>query len=79
VTNLDQFLTVKQAARFLGVSPNTIRNWDRNDKIPVYRHPLSQYRLFKLEDLERLLHEVEESGRYPTGWRRRTKRNRKPR
>ena len=79
MTNLDQFLTVKQAAAFLGVSPNTVRNWDRNDKIPVYRHPLSQYRLFKREDLERLLQQVEKSGRYPTGWRSRTKRNRKPR
>ena len=28
-------------------------DWDRDDKIPVYRHPLSQYRLFKREDLER--------------------------
>ena len=32
--NLDEFLTVKRAAAFLGVSPNTIRNWDRDEKIP---------------------------------------------
>jgi DNA (cytosine-5)-methyltransferase 1 len=77
MANLEEFLTVKQAAELLGVAENTIRNWDRNGKIPVYRHPLSKYRLFKREDLEELLQQIEESGQYPTGWARR--RGNKPR
>ena len=79
MANLEEFLTVKEAATFLGVSPNTIRNWDRDGKIPVFRHPISQYRLFKREDLESLLEQIEESGQYPTGWKRRVRPNRKPR
>lgn len=79
MANLKEFLTVKEAAELLGVAPNTIRNWDRDGKIPVYRHPLSRYRLFKRQDLDGVLEQIEESGRYPTGWPKQSKRNRKPR
>src|SRR5262249_47190097 len=30
--NLRNYMTVKEAAAFLGVSPKTLRNWDRTDK-----------------------------------------------
>ena len=79
MTRLDEFVTVKEAAEFLGVSSNTLRNWHRDGKIPVYRNPISNYRLFKKTDLEELLRQIEESGEYPTGWKRNAKRNRKPR
>jgi MerR family copper efflux transcriptional regulator len=52
---LDEFLTVKDAAEFLGVSPNTIRNWGREGKIPEHRHPINNYRLYRRQDLEGLL------------------------
>jgi len=50
----EEFLLVKGAAEFLGVSTNTIRNWGREDKLPEYRHPVNNYRLYKRRDLERL-------------------------
>jgi DNA (cytosine-5)-methyltransferase 1 len=78
ISKVDDFLTVKSAAELLGVAPNTIRNWDKDGKIPVYRHPISKYRLFKKSDLEVLLRRIEESGAYPTGWGRRQKRRRTP-
>ena len=56
---LDDFFTVKEAAEFLGVSANTIRNWGREAKIPEHRHPVNNYRLYKRADLERLLRRVE--------------------
>lgn len=68
MTRLHDFLTVKAAARYLGVAANTLRNWDRDGKIPVFRHPISKYRLFKKEDLDVVLREIERSGAYPTGW-----------
>lgn len=55
MTRLDAFFTVKDAAEFLGVSENTVRNWGRDAVIPEYRHPVNNYRLFKRADLERLL------------------------
>ena len=70
MVKLDEFVTINQAAKFLRVSPNTLRNWHRDAKIPVYRNPISGYRLFKKADLEELLRQIEKSGKYPTGWSR---------
>lgn len=63
-------LTVKQAARFLGVADNTLRNWDAAGAIPVQRHPANHYRLFAIADLEKIRTEINQSGIYPTGWQR---------
>lgn len=52
---LTDYLKVKQAAAFIGVTPNTLRNWERDKKITVYRNPQNDYRLYKKEDLEQLL------------------------
>jgi excisionase family DNA binding protein len=52
---LDGYLRIQEAADFLGVSPNTLRNWGREDKIPEFRHPVNNYRLYRRSDLEELL------------------------
>ncbi len=49
------FLQVKEAARLLDVSPNTVRAWGASGKIPEYRHPVNRYRLYKKIDLDRIL------------------------
>ncbi|HYA04155.1 MAG TPA: MerR family DNA-binding transcriptional regulator, partial [Syntrophobacteria bacterium] len=46
------FLTIKEAAEFLGVTPTTLRNWDRRKKLIPVRHPLNGYRLYRRSDLE---------------------------
>lgn len=55
---LDGYLTIHEAAAFLGVSPSTLRNWDKNGKLVPYRHPINKYRLYKLSELEKLLESV---------------------
>ena len=55
---LDGYLRIKEAAEFLGVAPNTLRNWGRDGRIPEYRHPVNNYRLYDEKDLERLLKET---------------------
>ena len=57
---LDQFLRIHQAAEYLGVCRNTLRNWCRQGKIPEFRHPVNNYRLFRATDLDQLLHETEQ-------------------
>lgn len=54
----ETFLHVQEAADFLGVSPNTIRNWGRAAKVPEYRHPINNYRLYKRTDLLKLLRQL---------------------
>ena len=61
--NLQNYLRIKQAAEYLGVSESTLRNWGRNGKITTYRHPISRYRLYKKADLEGLLKEIERSAK----------------
>ena len=48
-------IRVKEAAELLGVSPNTIRAWGASGKIPEYRHPVNNYRLYKRYELEALM------------------------
>jgi excisionase family DNA binding protein len=54
-----KFMTIKEAAQFLGVTPLTLRNWDRNGKLPTTRHPMSNYRIYKTEHLEKLVSDIE--------------------
>jgi len=56
-----RFLTVKEVARLLGVTPLTVRNWDQRGKLAAYRHPMNNYRLYKVEDVEDLMKEIDQS------------------
>ena len=55
---LSDFLRISEAAEYLGVSPNTLRNWVNAGKINAVRHPVNDYRLFKRQDLDSLLRRV---------------------
>lgn len=55
---LDDFLTIAQAAAFLGVCASTLRNWDRSGKMKSRRHPLNGYRLYRRKDLQRLIDQL---------------------
>jgi MerR family transcriptional regulator, copper efflux regulator len=64
---LQDYLTIKEAAAFLGVSPNTLRNWERSGKLIAYRHPMNGYRLYRQADLERVLQAISQPSHNPTG------------
>ncbi len=55
MNKLKDFLRITEAAVYLGVSPNTLRNWENSGKIIAHRHPVNGYRLFKQEELDTLL------------------------
>lgn len=56
---LDGYLRIREAAAYLGVSPNTLRNWGRDGKICERRHPVNGYRLYAQKELDALLAEAE--------------------
>ena len=56
---LKDFLRISEAAEYLGVSPNTLRNWENAGKIVAHRHPVNSYRLFKQDELDALLRQVQ--------------------
>ena len=53
------YITIKQASKILNVSPLTLRNWDKNGKLKAHRHPMNNYRVYKMEDLEKVIGEIE--------------------
>ena len=56
---LSEYVKVAEAAEILGVSSGTVRTWAADGKIPMHRNPANGYRLFKREELEKFLKNVE--------------------
>jgi len=54
-----KYYTIKQAAKIIGVTPLTLRNWDRRGKLRAYRQPINNYRIYKFEQLELFLRKME--------------------
>jgi len=56
------YFSIKEAAEILGVTPLTLRNWDKSGKFPAQRHPMNNYRVYKLSSLERIIEDIESGG-----------------
>lgn len=54
-----KYLTIKEVAKILGITPLTLRNWDKGGKLRAYRNPINNYRLYKPEDIELFLRKIE--------------------
>jgi len=48
-------MRIKAAAALLGVTPLTLRNWDKKGHLTAYRHPVNNYRLYRTADVQTLL------------------------
>jgi DNA (cytosine-5)-methyltransferase 1 len=53
-----KLITIKDAAKLFGVTPLTLRNWDKNGKLKALRHPMNNYRVYKREDVEKLISDI---------------------
>lgn len=49
------FVGISDAARILGVSDQTLRNWDRAGRLRPIRHPINGYRIYRVADLHSLV------------------------
>lgn len=59
---IDGYLTISQAAKLVGVTPATLRNWERDGRLMPKRNPMNGYRLYKREDIEHYLQKVAKTG-----------------
>lgn len=58
------YINIKEASEMLGVTALTLRNWDKGGKLEARRHPISNYRVYLREDIEKLITKME-SGERP--------------
>lgn len=55
---MKKFLTIQEAAEFLNVSSSTLRNWDKQKKLVPDRHPINNYRVYRIEKLEAFISDI---------------------
>ncbi len=56
-----KYLSVKEVSRLLGITPLTVRNWDAKGKLVAYRNPVNNYRMYKIEDIESIMKQIDRS------------------
>lgn len=56
---MSKYITIKEASTILGMSKITLRNWDKSGKLKAYRHPFNNYRIYKIEDIDKVLEMIE--------------------
>ena len=57
--NKKNYLSIKETAKILNVTPLTLRNWDKKGKLKAYRNPINNYRVYKSKDIELFLRQLE--------------------
>lgn len=53
-TKLKKLLSIKEAAEWLGVSPATLRSWDKKGVFKAKRQSENRYRLYDLRSLQQI-------------------------
>ena len=58
-TMINKLITIQDAAKLLGVNPETLRRWDRKGKYAAKRHPINGYRLYNEKDIKALMGKIQ--------------------
>ena len=53
-----KFMSIKEAADALGVSTQTLRNWEKSGELIPYRNPINKYRMYKVSQIESFIEEM---------------------
>ena len=64
-----KYLSIKQAAGKIGVTPLTLRNWDKKGTLTSYRNPVNNYRVYRADQIEMFLRRIENSKNKKNGRR----------
>ncbi len=56
-----KYISIKQAAKMLSVTPLTLRNWDKRGILTAYRNPINNYRVYRIDQVELFQRKIENS------------------
>lgn len=56
---MTQLISISKAAEMLGVNKETLRRWDNNGKFPSKRHPINNYRVYSLSQIDELREQLQ--------------------
>ncbi|MEI8272961.1 MAG: DNA (cytosine-5-)-methyltransferase [Paludibacter sp.] len=54
---MNEYLTLSEASELIGKSKETLRRWDREGKLTAVREPISNYRVYKKDQLQLVFNE----------------------
>ena len=63
MAKLNEYLTVAEAAAYLGCCADTLRRYDRSNKLRARRHPITNFRLYLPSELDEFLRKVGDGDR----------------
>ena len=57
---MNDYMKIKEASEYIKVTGQTLRNWDKLGKLKPYRHPMSNYRLYKKTELDKIIKSIKQ-------------------
>ena len=58
----ERYMALKEVAKILGVTPLTLRNWDKKGVLTAYRNPVNNYRVYRYADVADFIAEMKRTG-----------------
>lgn len=55
---MKEFLRIDEAANLLGISTQTLRNWEKRGELIPYRNPVNNYRMYKVSQIEEFIEKM---------------------
>ena len=53
-----KLINVKEASVLLDINPATLRRWDKLGKLLAKRHPINNYRVYNVKDIQALKEKI---------------------
>ena len=59
MAKFNEFIRIAEAAKMIGITPTTLRTWERKGKIASYRNPINNWRMYKSDEIEKLMERIQ--------------------